>query len=421
MSAPWTRRDFCRISGAGLLGTGGLANRVFADVPDAKKTGAPALIEIALLGGLSHIDSFDPKPDAASDCRGEFGTTATSIAGVHFSQHLPRLAGIAKQFAVLRAVSHRDTLHETSQRYLLTGDSTQSAGAPEVGCVVAAREKRGRTNSVPAYIAIPGITFFGDANDLGSPAYNLLEGGGAILSRAQSGSVDKALADYHRRDNLLRQLDSSLPATINQGVLARRQEAYATIGSLLGSKALTGITRLDRETPKMRETYGTHRWGEYLLMARRAIEAGSRVVTVVLDGWDMHSDIFASLRLKLPPLDQALAALIEDLAQRGLLPTTTVVAFGEFGRTPKVNDLGGRDHWPQAMTMLWAGGGSKGGRVIGSTDKQGGSPKDGTLSLENVIFTIYHQLGIDPATVSLAPEERKLFLGKKDLLIRDLF
>jgi uncharacterized protein (DUF1501 family) len=421
MSESMTRRNFCRFSSAGLLGIGGLTNRVFADIPDARKTGTPALIEIALLGGLSHIDSFDPKPDAPSDCRGEFRAIATQVTGVHFSEHLPRLARSANQFSVLRAVSHRDTLHETSQRYLLTGDSTQSGGAPEVGSVVAAREKRGQTRSVPAYIAIPGITFFGDTNDLGSPAYNLLEGGGAILSRAQSGSVDKALTDYHRRDRLLRQLDAALPEKLNQGVLARRQEAYGKIGSLLGSKVLTGISHLDRETPRMRETYGAHRWGEYLLMARRAIEAGSRVVTVVLDGWDMHTDIFASLRQKLPMLDQALAALIEDLAQRGLLPTTTVVAFSEFGRTPKVNDLGGRDHWPQAMSMVWAGGGSKGGRVLGSTDIQGGSPKNGALSLENVIYTIYHQLGIDPATVSLAPEERKLFLGKKDLLIRDLF
>ncbi len=415
------RREFLRFGCAGFLELGRLSKHVYAERPDPGRTGKPALIEIVLLGGLSHVDSFDPKPEAPESVRGEFGSIATTIPGVRFCEHLPCLARAANKFVVLRAVSHRDTLHETSQRYLLTGDSTQSAGAPEVGMVVANGAKQGMAGPVPAYVAIPGLTSPGEMSDRWPPAFNLLEGGGAILNRARTGDVEKTLADFHRRDQLRQSLDSSFPANAGSKVMNRRQQAYGQVESLLGSKEITDIMRLDREAPRTRQAYGETRCGEYLLLARRAIEAGSRVVTVVLDGWDMHTGIFASLRKALPPLDQALAALIEDLEQRGLLQSTTVVAFGEFGRTPGINDIGGRDHWPRAMSMVWAGGGSKGGRVLGTTDQRGAEPKDGIVSPDNVIYSLYHQLEIDPATISLAPQDRKLFFGKKDLLIRDLF
>ncbi|HEV8062519.1 MAG TPA: DUF1501 domain-containing protein [Gemmataceae bacterium] len=415
------RREFLRFGYASFLGLSRLSKHVYAEHPDPDRRGEPALIEILLLGGLSHVDSFDPKPDAPRSVRGEFGSIATTIPGVRFCEHLPCLSRAANKFALLRAVSHHDTLHETSERFLLTGDSTKSAGTPEVGMVVASGEKQGKVCPVPAYIAIPGLAPDAEVSNRWSPAYNLLEGGGAILNQARKAPIEKALVDFHRRDQLRQSLDSSFPANANSRVMNRRQQVYSQVETLLASKEITNIMRLDREAPKTRQAYGATTWGEYLLLARRAIEAGSRVVTVVLGGWDMHTDIFASLRKALPPLDQALAALIEDLEQRGLLPSTTVVAIGEFGRTPDINNGGGRDHWPRAMSMLWAGGGSNAGRVLGATDQRGAEPKEGLVPLENVIYSLYHQLGIDPATVSLAPQDRKLFFGKKDLLIRDLF
>lgn len=388
----------------------------FCGVPAARVEAAAhqtgrSVILVFLKGGPTQLETFDPKPDAPADYRGAFGTVATSAPGTRFCEHVPRLAAAFRRFSVIRSVTHNLSEHDRGQRYVLTGDRTATQASPGLGSSFAARVG---WRVPPPYVAIPELR--GYAGILGprcDPFVPLGDSGKLVLGAGAPGAPTAAQS-FSRRSRLLGDLNERFRVRLpdDPGMVGHRQ-LYAQASDLLQSEATRRAIDLRGEPSRLREQYGTHPWGEYLLLARRLVEAGRTFVTVVLDGWDTHYHAFSDLKQLLPPLDQALAALIEDLAQRGMLERTVVLAFGEFGRTPLVNPQGGRDHWARAMSVLWAGGGARGGQTVGATDSKAAEPTESPYSPTDLAYTLFQQLGIPPDELRYTPEGRRLFSGGK--------
>lgn len=403
-----SRRSFLQV---GYLGLGGLslpdlfsARRVHASSPTPAATSA---IFILLAGGPSHIDTLDPKPGAAAEIRGEFKAIPTAIPGVRFSDQLPLLARDLSRFSVVRSISHSVVIHDPGQRYILTGVKNPRSDIPSLGSVVALYKRSHEV--MPTFAAIPAIG--PTAGELGQSCepYNVLGDSGRLIGLGPREADAKAIKELQRRFDLLQSIDDTSPSEgIDSELLRIRRDSYRQAFELLRSDRLRNVANLDTEPSATRDRYGRTDVGNYLLIARRLIEAGTRFVTVILGGWDTHINGFATLRALLPPLDQGLSALLWDLDERHRLPSTIVAAMGEFGRTPQVNAQVGRDHWPAAMSVLLAGGGIAGGRVIGSTDKQGAQPMTVPHAPEDVAFTVLNQLGIEPAKTQVPPTGRIL-------------
>ncbi len=384
-----TRRAFLAGSVFGL----GLADALAWASGRAK---ARSCILVWLDGGPSHLDTFDLKPDAPVEIRGAFRPAKTPLDGVRVCEQLPRLAGLLDRTTLIRSLTSPEGNHDRASHYLLTGRRPSPALVyPSMGSV-AAREVVG--GILPAYIAVPTAPAYGGAGILGGalePFVVRADGTGAHLAAAVP---DERFA---RRREMLEKLDRLADLEV-PGRDAHLERAYA----LTTSKEARAAFDLSREAPGAHERYGPMRLGQSCLLARRLVEAGVRFVTVTDDGWDTHDDATRRLagtfhqgkriyRGKLPDLDQAVSALLEDLEARGLLESTLVVVMGEFGRTPKLNAKGGRDHWPRASFALLAGGGVKRGTVVGSTDPHGELPASRPVLPEDLLATVYHLLGVD--------------------------
>ncbi len=413
MDLRWNRRALLLAGAGGLPFWAGDPQPVEA----AARAGGRSVIVVFLRGGPTQLETFDPKPDAPSDIRGSFGTVATPIAGVRFCEHLPRLAAGLRHIAVIRSMTHALTDHEAGQRYVLTGDRLAAPRSPALGAsFVAAVGWR----VPPSYVAIPELR--GYAGCLG-PRYDpftpLGDSGHLTLGTAVP-TGPTAPQGFARRSRLLETLNQRFrtatdgDATVEEhGALVRRTS------DLLHSEATRRAMNLEWEPARTRDRYGRTLWGDYLLLARRMVEAGRTFVTVVLDGWDTHAYSVPALERLLPDLDRALAALLEDLAQRGRLEQTIVLVLGEFGRTPRLNPQGGRGHWARAMSVLWAGGGARGGQVVGATDRTASEPTESPYSPTDLAYTLFQQLGVPPDEIRVSPERRRLFAGGKR--IRELF
>jgi hypothetical protein len=419
------RRSFLQSGLVGLLG--GLAANQPARANQVATPGnlgplgrAKSCVLVYLLGGPPHQDMWDLKPDAPAEIRGPFRPIATTVPGLQVCEHLPRLAGMADRFALLRSVTYPNHDHPFMIYYTLTGRvSPAPLGAntvlppsrtdyPHIGSVVAKFKHRAAT--VPGYVAIPEVRVRmqavpvaggGRAGFLG-PAHDPL----AINDDPTQPLTGLRLADdvpaarFEERHQLLAILEGQAGrwrATDNYGIL--RRSAAQLVGSAAGQDLFT----LEKEPAPLRERYGRHRFGQSLLLARRLVEAGVSLVAIHFnhmsrcDGWDTHSKNFDCLKGELLPLvDQGLSALLEDLAQRGRLEETLVVCLGEFGRTPRINGAAGRDHWGHCASVLWAGGGVAGGQVVGSSDKIAAYPRELPVDPADVQATIYHCLGIEP-------------------------
>ena len=346
------RRRLLQLGAAGALGL------TLPGVVEAREAwparGRRNCILLFMNGGPSHIDTWDPKPDAPAEYRGEFNAIPTTVAGLQVSEHLPRMARLAHHYSVLRGVTGSEGSHERACRHMLTG-CVPSPGKrhPSLASLVAHGGRTGR--DVPPYVAIPHALRDGGPGRLGSDGEPLAAG-------------DPASGDY-------------MPPR----------------GSWNDS------FELDREPLAIAERYGTSSIGRSCLLARRLVERGTRFVTIADTGWDTHGNNFKRLASDLlPPLDRAFSALIEDLHQRGLLADTLVVWMGEFGRTPKINRSGGRDHWPHAQSVVVAGGGVGGGQVIGSTDVTGSFPASRAATPSDVISTLAAALGAGSSGTRLA-------------------
>lgn len=407
-----SRRDFLHL---GFLTTFGLSA---ADLLRWQTRAAPSVsgpgrkaascILIWLDGGPSHLDTFDPKPDAPSEVRSQFKSISTAVPGLQICEHLPRTARVMNHVALIRSLTHELGNHDTGARFLLTGHRpTPALDYPSLGSLVA--YDQGFSRAMPPYVAIPHDGVGGSSNAARSgylpaawSAFNAGNDPSGVRDLQPPEGVSFA-RNEHRRE-MLQKMDA-FTRQVEEGPASQNRDAfYEQAYRLLAAPETKAAFDISREPARTRERYGQGRLGTGCLLARRLVEAGCRFVTVVDNGWDHHQQIFKELpdsrfpgSGKLPNLDRAYAGLLTDLQERGLLDSTLVVLMGEFGRTPKLNALGGRDHWPRAGFVCLAGGGVSGGRVIGASDSFGEVPADRPVTPPDLAFTILRLLGVDPS------------------------
>ena len=426
-----SRRDFLKIGGLALGGLS-LPQLLRAEAQAGVSGSHKAVIMIFLAGGPPHMDMFDMKPGAPDGIRGEYKPIPTNVPGLDICEHMPRLAAMMDKFVVIRSLVGAHGDHSAGQ--CLTGYKDQiskaQGGRPSLGSVVSRLQGAvhpdippfvglsPRTGEVrwgnpgdPGYLGLahaPFTPFRTEQEPNSHPSASKIGSGSAGLSLDEKVITPERLAG---RRSLLGQLDE-LRRTFDhdeamQGMDSFTQRAF----EVLGSRRVFDALDLTKEDPRLRARYGVGNMRneddgppccmDHFLMARRLVEAGARVVTISFGRWDTHGQNFRSCRTRIPKLDIALSTLVEDLHLRGLDKDVSVVVWGEFGRTPKINANAGRDHWPPVNFALLAGGGMRTGQVIGSTDKQAGYAKDRPVSFQNVFATLYHNLGIDPgATVT---------------------
>lgn len=386
-----SRRGFLRV---GALGFAGLALPDTLRAAEGKAEGA--VICVFLAGGPSHLETYDPKPDAPIEYRGPFGALPTNVAGIRVSDLLPRHARIADKFAIVRSCSHETSAHEGGKKRMLTGHVTKPGDEevvmdlPPVSAVVA--RQMGARPGMPASVVCPPGVYYTKAAYLGR-GYDALEfyagqsPKNLVMPRGMT--VDR-LGD---RRELLAAMDDLRRSRDMEGVDACHARAF----DLVTGPAARDAFDLGREPQSVRDRYGKDWVGTACLQALRLVEAGVRFVTVGWAGWDDHDGLKDKIAERAPILDQAVASLIEDLYARGLDRKVTVMVMGEFGRTPRMaSDRGGRDHWPQAMSVLLSGGGMRMGQAVGATGPRGEEPVERRVAPEDILATVYKNLGIDP-------------------------
>jgi hypothetical protein len=436
-----SRRDFLQLGLGGAVGLG-FADALRWRASAAEGGAAPGLrpggkvncILVWMDGGPSHYETFDPKPDAPAEIRGEFKAIPTRVPGIRFSECVPRLAGVADKFTVVRSIHHKDPNHGGGNHYMMTGMPTPvpvACGAfvtfhPSFGSMVS--YERGLRNGLPAYVSMPEVSRSGGPNFLGGQHAPFVIDGSPNAKGFRVRDVvlpaDLAEGRAGSRERLRRSLDSWTRYTdkLADDPAVTFDQFHAQALDLVASKPAQEAFDLEREPEKVRENYGRNDFCQRLLLARRLVEVGVSFVTVYTGGWDHHTKIFDAYRGdQMKRFDQGVAALIADLDERGLLDTTLVIALGEFGRTPKVNKDAGRDHWPGAMSVLVAGAGVPRGHVVGATDPRGYYAADDVYRPEDFAATLYTKMGIDPKQVLHTATGRPVPLVNQGRLIKELF
>jgi hypothetical protein len=429
----FTRRDCLRLGLGALLGGGFVdALRLRAESPSPGAPAAKSCILIWMDGGPTHYETFDPKPAAPKEVRGEFGTVQTRTPGVLFSEHLPRLAAISPKLAVVRSIRHDQGNHGAGNHYMMTGAPPRipvGCGAfvsfhPSLGSATA--HERGAPPGLPAYFSMPQMSRSGGPNFLGAryAPFVVEDNPNTPGFRVRDVALPSGLTTgrFATRRDIRAQLDrmKRIADKAAGDPVAGLDEHYQQGYSLVASKEAQAAFDIHSEPDRVREAYTRTPFGQRALLARRLVEAGVPFITLYEGGWDHHTNIFTSLKRRLPSFEQTIAALIEDLAQRGMLDSTMVIALGEFGRTPKINKDSGRDHWSSAMSVLFAGGKTPGGQVVGATDVKGYAAVERVLSPENFASTVYAKLGIDPGKVLYTPQGRPTHLVSDPTPIREL-
>lgn len=436
---PFDRRGFLRL---GLAGFASLNYpsllRLRAAEPAAVAPKKTAVLMVWKPGGCSHIDTYDPKPEAASEYRGPFTTIDTAVPGLQFSELLPMQARIADKFTILRSMRQTAGGHPAGSMQLLSGDpDTRDKPKPRLPDWMSVanylRSQSGpRTNPLPVYVGVnPPTSYTGPAylGDAYSPFIVSGDPNQPNFTVPNIGLTDASeIKHLGRRSSLRQNLDTLQRAFDHAGELDALDEFEQQALTLLTNSQTKEAFDLSQEDERTRDRYGRNTWGQQLLLARRLIEAGVEVLTSSLHGplcgrvqnWDDHAvnhHVFDALRFRAQAYDQAVSALIEDIYERGLDERVLVVVTGEFGRTPKINyqpstgagnasapagtNQPGRDHWPRAFSNLWAGGGIETGRFIGATDKKGEDSIERICGPGDFLATIYHHLGIDSSKVTI--------------------
>jgi len=434
------RRSFLQ---AGVLGLGGLA------LPDlfrlrasgaAAEVGRRSVILFWLSGGPGHMETWDPKPEAPGGFRGPFGAIPTSLPGVHFGELMPEQARRMDRLAVLRTVNHGTGDHTKGNHWMLTGYEGPAFNAPDnqiqrrpsMGAAVA-RLRAGGRPGLPPYIAVPNLRGGTD---------NLFH-----YSAYLGGAANPFVVESDPNDPKYRVRNLKLPEGISPGRLGDRRRImeamdglrrgadpklrdldayYQSAFEMLSGKDVAAAFDINSEDPKLRDRYGRHTFGQSALLARRLVEAGTPFVTVNCVPWDHHGTApqlktEEGARMLIPPLDRAIAALVDDLIDRGLYDSTLVVAMGEFGRTPRMNKDAGRDHWGNTFSVLMGCGSMKMGQVIGRSSARGEHVVDRPISPEDVAATVYHHLGIDSRAITFEDKSgRPTYLIEKGEPIREL-
>ena len=407
----------------GLAGTLGLAFSplIQAQIAAAGAAGprAKRCVLLWLNGGPSHIDSFDPKPGAATG--GPFKAIDTEVPGLKLCEHLPKLAAQTKRLAVVRSLTSAEADHDRAYQFLHTGNAPQeTVSYPALGAVVAKRWS-GEESTLPTYVAIngdgAGPGFFGldfapyVIGDPSSPFANVTPPEGVTERRMgrRLKALDAFNAETARRD---------------PEMIADHSRVAARARRLMRSPSLKALD-LSKESPETRARFAAEGdgggFGRGCLLALRLLEQGVRFVEVTLDGWDTHSDNFSATSALLAKLDPAFAALVTGLSERRMLDETLVVCMGEFGRTPTINDNGGRDHWSEAFSAVLAGGGIRGGQAFGSSDEKGATVKDRPVTVPDLFATLLSAFGVDGSKTYQTPEGRPIKLADKGRVVSELF
>jgi len=413
---PVSRREILRAGVAGIASLG-LTDvlRLQAAADDARPE--TAVILLWLHGGPSHLETYDPKPEAPTEFRGPFKAIATNVDGMRVSELLPRHARIADKFSLIRSIRHRGICHQQGLQTVLTGKEElllkQKPDHPDAFCIVnKLREQPGQT--LPHYVALSQLPYSGAAY-LGLAYEQFIVSGDPNDPKFAVPNIGlrdpRARERLNGRRRLLAELDAVRRDLETHPMAAARDRFYEQAAQLITSDRAAAAFDLSREDPKLRDRYGRSRWGQQCLLARRLVEAGVSAVTVSMfevekgmaSNWDDHAvnwDVFQAMAQRAPVFDQAAAALIEDIHERGLDRRVMVIVMGEFGRTPRISysdGRAGRDHWPHAMSVLVAGGGLRAGQVIGATDARGEYVSERPLSPNDLLATLYRHLGIDPS------------------------
>ena len=406
------RRSFVQ---AGVLGVGGLGlsdlNKLRAADPASKKT---SVILFWLSGGPGHMETWDPKPDAPQEYRGPFGSISTNVSGVRFGELMPRCANLMDQLAVLRSVNHGTGDHTKGNHWMLTGFEGPAFNAPDnkqqrrpsMGSAVS-KVRGANVSGMPAYVAVPHLR--GGTDNHFHYATYLGGGHNPFIVNSDPNSKQFAVRNLDLTTNLTqRRLSDRLSLLdsidslkrINERNLRDVDEHHQQAFDLLTSSKVSDAFDIDAESESTRDAYGRHTFGQSALVARRLVERGVTFVTVNCEPWDHHGSANRLQtekggKLLIPPLDNAIAGLVNDLIKRGLYDDTMIIAMGEFGRTPRMNQYAGRDHWGRTFSVLLGGGGLKMGQVIGESDSRGEDFLTRPISPEDVVATVYHHLGID--------------------------
>ena len=438
-----SRREFLQVGYSGLLGlgvtslpAGGVATASGGRLPPR----APkSVILVFLTGAPSHLDTLDPKPDAPPEIRGEFRPIATKVPGVSVCEHLPRLAARADKYALVRSLAHPTNNHLTATHYLLTGypqpgaTFTKVASRDDWPCYGAGlKYLRPRPDGVPGGVTLPTFLVEGSLTWPGQHAgflgprhdpWQLTRDPNGADFRVDNVSLAPGLGVSRLGDRrtLLEQVNRQQQGLANLAEGRRLTDQQERGFALLTSGRVARAFEMDREPAAVRDRYGRHAFGQSLLLARRLVQAGVSVVQAnmgVVQSWDTHWDMFPRLKDRLlPPLDQGVSALLDDLETTGLLAETLVVVLGEFGRTPKISVVPGqttpgREHWSKCFTGLFAGAGVRGGQVLGKSDKVGAFPATAPYGADDVGATVYHVLGVDPAAEVRDRQDRPVQLNR---------
>jgi hypothetical protein len=429
-----SRRHVLRLGTCGLIGGLTLPRLLELQAKAASPNGARAksCIFLFLEGGPPHQDMWDPKPEAPPEIRGPFQAIRTNVPEVFVSDQLPLCAQMADKYTILRSHSHRDNGHTTGYHYVMTGRRSNFADGdnpipnndfyPSIGAAVS--RTLGQRSALPPYINLPhpmaggGPGFYGPEHapfvieaDPTQPDFE-------VKDLQPSAQLSKDRRDLRKR--LLSGIDQ-LERDRNQGRARVMSTYYEKAYSLITSPEAKKAFNIHVEPDSVRDAYGRTQIGQCALLARRLVEGGCRFVGVDAPGWDVHFNCFPSLKTDLIPYaDRAFSALVTDLEQRGLLDETLVVMMGEMGRTPRINAKAGRDHWSMAQTVIFAGGGTKPGQVIGATDKHATAPTENPVGVNDLLRTISVLMGIDPDKQFLGPLGRPVPIVDGGEVIRDL-
>jgi hypothetical protein len=411
------RRSFLQVgfaSGLGLTLPGLLRTRALAAQKfyESVEGAARSLIHIFLPGGMAHQESWDPKPYAPSEYRGPFGAIDTPVAGLQLGELFPQMAKVADKVTVCRSMTHGEAAHERGVHNMFTGYKPSPAlQYPSFGSVVA--HEFGGRNNLPPYVCIPGQPNEFAGSGYLSSAYGPFSVGGDPAQgnfRVRDLNLPDGLSEerFERRRSLLQAVDYHFSNLEKSDALDAMDSFYHEAYGLISSQQAREAFDMGKEPDAVRDRYGRHDAGQRMLLARRLVEAGVRLVSLTYGGWDHHDRIDNGFRGQAPNLDQGLAALLGDLDERGLLDSTLVMVSSEFGRTPKINQTGGRDHHPKVFSVLLAGGGIKRGHVHGASDALASVPDADPLTVPDLATTVYHQLGITADKELMAPGDRPI-------------
>lgn len=384
---------------------------------------AKSVIHIYLPGGMAHQESWDPKPYSPLEYRGEMKPVKTNTGEI-FCESIPKLSKIADKLCVIRSMTHGEAAHERGTHNMFTGYKPSPAlKYPSFGAVVS--HEYGPRDNMPPYVCIPNqpnefagtgylSSSFGPFSLGSDPASN----GFKVRDLDLYSGVDQER--FARRQSALASVNKKFGTVTNSDNVSAMDTFYERAYNLLSSQEAKVAFDLSKEDDKMKDAYGKNQAGQRLLMARRLVEAGCRLVTLTYGGWDMHQGITAAMNRTMPPLDQALSKLITDLDERGMLDSTLVMVSSEFGRTPKINKDAGRDHYPKVFSVMLAGGGIKGGTIYGSSNATASEPEFDPVGPEDLATTMYHQMGIVADKELMAPGDRPIEIVDGGKVLTDI-